>query len=240
MRLRALLIVATMSLGVLLLGGMALAVTKTCTTTGPCVGTNGPDRLTGTDSADQIRGLGGPDTISGRGGDDTISVADGYKDDVSCGEGTDTVYVDELDIVNADCEAVTPGNDTVYGTGKLGEEVGSPQLEVNAESIGGTNTEDAQDQFSITYPDGTEVDGAILCLAITNNEARLVGQINSASGPGAEGGTFVEGNYVRMGVLDNATDDRASFSAGERTFTSCNGEDPTSEVVEGNFIVADV
>jgi hypothetical protein len=239
MRLRALLIVATMLLGVLALSGVALAIAKTCTTTALCVGTDGPDRLTGTDSANQISGLGGPDTISGRGGDDTISIADGYEDDVNCGEGTDTVYVDELDVVNADCEEVTPGNDTVYGTGKLGEEVGSPQLEVNAESTG-TNANDAQGQFSITYPDGTEVSGTILCLAITSNEARLAGQIESASGPGAESGTFVGGEYVRMGVLDNATDDQANLSRSEQTFTSCNGETPTSEVVEGNFIVADV
>jgi Ca2+-binding RTX toxin-like protein len=239
MRLRALLIVATMLLGVLVLSGIALAVTKTCTTNNPCAGTNGPDKLTGTDSANQIRGLGGPDTISGRGGDDTISIADGYEDDVSCGAGTDTVYVDELDVVNADCEAVTPGNDTVYGTGKLGEEMRSPQLKLYAESIG-TNPDDAQGTFSITYPDGTEVDGTIRCVAITSNEARLVGQINSASGLGAEGGTFVGGAYVRIGVLDNATDDQARFSTGEQTFTSCNGETPTSEVVEGNFVVADV
>jgi hypothetical protein len=239
MRLRALLIVATMLLGVLALSGVALAIAKTCTTTALCVGTDGPDRLTGTDSANQISGLGGPDTISGRGGDDTISIADGYEDDVNCGAGTDTVYVDELDVVNADCEEVTPGNDTVYGTGKLGEEVGSPQLEVNAESTG-TNANDAQGQFSITYPDGTEVSGTILCLAITSNEARLAGQIESASGPGAESGTFVGGEYVRMGVLDNATDDQANLSRSEQTFTSCNGETPTSEVVEGNFIVADV
>ena len=181
MRLRALLIVATMLLGVLLLSGVALAVTKTCTTTNPCVGTNGPDKLTGTDGANQIRGLGGPDSITGGGSNDTISVADGYKDDVSCGEGTDTVYVDELDVVNADCEEVTPGNDTVYGTGKLGEEMGSPHLNVTAESTG-TNPDDAGRQFSITYPDGTEVQGTIVCLAITSNEARLVAQIESASG----------------------------------------------------------
>jgi hemolysin type calcium-binding protein len=239
MRLRALLIVAIMLLGVMMLSGVALAVTKTCTTTNPCVGTNGPDKLTGTDGANQIRGLGGPDSITGGGSNDTISVADGYEDDVSCGEGTDTVYVDELDVVNADCEEVTPGNDTVYGTGKLGEEMGSPHLNVTAESTG-TNSDDAQGQFSITYPDGTEVQGTIVCLAITSNEARLVAQIESASGPGAEGGTFVEGAYVRIGVLDNATDDQASFSTGEQTFTTCNGETPNSEVVEGNFIVADV
>jgi hypothetical protein len=40
MRLRSLLILATMLLGVMMLSGVALAVTKTCTTD-PCEGTNG-------------------------------------------------------------------------------------------------------------------------------------------------------------------------------------------------------
>ena len=44
MRVRSLLILGTMVLGVLLLDGVAPAVTKTCTTK-PCVGTNGKDYL---------------------------------------------------------------------------------------------------------------------------------------------------------------------------------------------------
>ena len=58
MRLRALLIVATMLLGVVMLSGVALAKNIT--------GTNGPDRLIGTPNKDQIYGLGGPDYLSGK------------------------------------------------------------------------------------------------------------------------------------------------------------------------------
>src|SRR5215211_924883 len=65
MRLRALLILATTLLGMLVLGGAALAVTKTCSTN-PCVGTKGPDRLKGTDAKNEISGLRGPDYITGK------------------------------------------------------------------------------------------------------------------------------------------------------------------------------
>jgi hypothetical protein len=44
---------------------------------------------------------------------------------------------------------------------------------------------------------------------------------------------------VRIGILDNATSDKANFSPGEQTFTSCNGETPNLDVLEGNFVVED-
>jgi Ca2+-binding RTX toxin-like protein len=286
MRLRALLIVATMLLGVVVLSGVALAKNIT--------GTNGPDRLIGTPSKDQIYGLGGPDYLSGKpsadalyggrdndqvragngrdhvfggqgsdelyggGGNDVMSAADGYKDNVNCGRGTDNAYVDKRDRVNRDCENVfvagqpkpepIPDGEKVSGSGVLGGDVGNPRLRVNAKSTG-TNPDDAKGQFSIRYPDApknnlkdnTEVAGSIVCLTVTGNEARLVGQIDSASGPKAENGTFEKDEYVWMGVVDNGNTDKANFSAGEQTFTSCNGENPTLDVEVGKgFVVKDV
>jgi hypothetical protein len=287
MRKRVLLILATTMLGVLVLGGAALAVTKTCSAN-PCVGTKGPDRLKGTDAKNEISGLRGPDYITGKqradelhgnrdqdevranngrdrvfggrgrdqlyggGGNDTMNARDAYKDNVYCGLGIDTAYVDRLDRVNQDCENVfvagggpepNPVVDKVSGKGELGSAYGSPRLRVNAESAG-TNPDDAQGTFSITYPghpdvahDNTYVRGTILCLAVTGTEARLVGRIGSASGPRADNGTFEKGQYVRIGILDNATNDKANFSPGEQTFTSCNGETPNLDVLEGNFVV---
>jgi hypothetical protein len=287
MRKRVLLILATTLLGVLVLGGAALAVTKTCSAN-PCVGTKGADRLTGTDTKNEIRALRGPDYIAGKphaddlyggrgqdevragngrdrvfggrgrdqlyggGGNDTMNARDAYKDNVNCGLGIDTAYVDRLDRVNQDCENVfvasggpqpNPVVDKVYGKGELGSAYGSPRLRVNAESAG-TNPDDAQGTFSITYPgdpdvahDNTYVRGTILCLAVSGTEARLVGRIGSASGPRADNGTFEKDQYVRIGILDNATNDKANFSPGEQTFTSCNGETPNLDVLEGNFVV---
>jgi Ca2+-binding RTX toxin-like protein len=136
MRRRALLIVAAMGLGVLLLGGVALADTVD--------GTDGPDDLVGTDQEDVIHASGGADYVSGlaasdvlyagagndtvvgregndriygntgsdtlvgEGGNDTInSAGDGVRDAVKCGQGdADTVYVDEIDWVKKNCENV--------------------------------------------------------------------------------------------------------------------------------------
>lgn len=212
----------------------------------------GQDEVRAGNGRDRVFGGRGRDALYGGGGNDTMNAQDGYKDNVNCGLGTDTAYVDKLDRVNVDCENVfgaaggpqpNPVVDKVYGKGELGSAYGSPRLRVNAESAG-TNSEDAQGTFSITYPgdpdvarDNTYVRGTILCLAVSGKEAQLVGRIGSASGPKADNGTFEKGEYVRIGILDNATNDKANFSPGEETFTSCDGEDPNLEVLEGNFVV---
>ena len=106
---RALLIMAAMMLGVLLLGGVALADTID--------GTSGPDDLVGTDNddvihasggADYVSGLAGPDLVYAGAGNDTISSAgDGVRDVVKCGIGkNDTAYVDKIDWVKKNCENV--------------------------------------------------------------------------------------------------------------------------------------
>ena len=136
MRRRVLLIMATMGLGVLLLGGVAIADTID--------GTSGPDDLVGTDNedvihasggADYVSGLAAPDllyagegndTVVGREGNDRIygnagsdtlfgnhnndtinSAGDQTRDVVKCGFGdADTAYVDKIDSVKKNCENV--------------------------------------------------------------------------------------------------------------------------------------
>jgi hemolysin type calcium-binding protein len=243
-RLRAMFILATMVLGVMVLSGVALAVTRTCDDN-PCVGTNRDDRLIGNDRKNHIYGRGGDDVIVGKQntdqlyggrGDDTIRARDGEKDYINCGRGDDTAIVDRDLDTWVNCETVKPDTpppspDSVTGTGRLGEEFGSPVLHVNAQGDAG--------EFSITYPDGTKVQGKIVCLAVNGNEARLVGKVESATGPRAENGTFEKGEYVRIGILDNGIDDKANFSASEPSFTSCTGETPNLEVVRGDFQVKD-
>jgi Ca2+-binding RTX toxin-like protein len=136
MRRRALLIMATMMLGVLLVGGVALADTIDGTT-GPddLVGTDkedvihasegrdyvsglaaadllyagdGNDTVVGRDGNDRIYGNGGSDLLFGNEGNDQInSAGDGGTDVVKCGFGdSDTVYVDKEDRVKKNCEHV--------------------------------------------------------------------------------------------------------------------------------------
>jgi Ca2+-binding RTX toxin-like protein len=125
-----------MGLGVLLLGGVALADTID--------GTSGPEDLVGTDKADVIHASGGADyvsglaasdllyagagndTVVGREGNDRIygnigsdilygnhgndtldSAGDQERDVVKCGFGeADTAYVDKIDRVKENCENV--------------------------------------------------------------------------------------------------------------------------------------
>jgi hypothetical protein len=208
-------------------------------------GGRGGDTVYGKDGGDYINGGRVSDKLFGGRGNDTIKAQDGYKDYIDCGPGDDTAYVDaDLDTW-ANCENVRPsdgtpkGADAVFGTGRLGAEFGSPQLHFKAKSIG-TSPIDAQGRFLIKYPDGTRVRGTILCLAVTGNEARLAGRIESASGPREANGTFERGEYVRIAVRDDGTNDQANFSPGEASFTSCNGENPNLDVAQGNFVVKDV
>ena len=132
---RVMLLGGMLLVGVIVLGGVALAA--------DIRGTFGQDNLIGTNQLDRIYGLGAADTISGLAGNDdcyggsgadeiscgsgmdridggfgfddlfggpnndTISAADGFEDNVDCGTGNnDTAYVDNQDIVNNNCENI--------------------------------------------------------------------------------------------------------------------------------------
>ena len=105
------------------------------------VGGDRDERLDGGAGADQIDGGYGNDTIVGGPGEDrlagdraahcneyscdlspgsaadTIDARDGERDTVSCGPGTDTAFVDAVDVVEPDCETVTRGGGAQPGTG---------------------------------------------------------------------------------------------------------------------------
>ncbi len=70
----------------------------------------GNDTLTGGPSADILNGGPGQDHIEGGGGGDTIYAVDGRRDWITCGKNgyfrRDTVYADQHDVVEKDCEIV--------------------------------------------------------------------------------------------------------------------------------------
>ena len=85
-----------------------------------CAAATGADDLTGNavantlrggEGGDTLQGGGGADSLLGEGGDDTIRARDGVADTVDCGPGSDTVVVDVIDVVDADCETVTLPDD---------------------------------------------------------------------------------------------------------------------------------
>ena len=84
-------------------------------------GDNGDDLLDGGPGQDQLKG----DSVATDAGNDTIEAADGERDIVSCGYGTDVADVDQLDVVEGGdmCEQV---NKTQMGAGGGG--AGKPSV----------------------------------------------------------------------------------------------------------------
>ena len=117
---RILLVLATIAAAVLMVGGVALAVTK--------IGTDGPDTLMGTKGSDALFGNGGTDWIEGRAGNDlirggpgnddplssrAIGILDGGRgaDIISGGRGDDMLFSGPLDDSAVDILKGGEGND---------------------------------------------------------------------------------------------------------------------------------
>ncbi len=116
---RAVLLFTVMAVTLVVVAGVALAVSKT--------GTNGADTLKGEDTAnDRLAGGGGDDILKGRDGndrlfgdhgqdqlfggpgDDFLNAADEQADTtIDGGGGTDTCIVDAVDPAPVDCENTT-------------------------------------------------------------------------------------------------------------------------------------
>jgi len=73
------------------------------------VGGSGPDVLAGGDGIDNLDGMGGVDDYFGGTGDDTIQAVDGLAERISCGDGTDAVRNDFIDVI-AECETGIDGD----------------------------------------------------------------------------------------------------------------------------------
>ena len=92
---RLILLMAAMGATVLVVSGVAYALSVQCDGTGDqdpepgeCAGTNLSDVITGTAQGDIILALGGPDVVTARGGDDGVDGGRG-GDDISLGLGGD-------------------------------------------------------------------------------------------------------------------------------------------------------
>ena len=86
---KTVLLLTTMSLALILAGGVALAATKQCQVGVLCNGTSSADAITGTASNDTINGLAGNDRISARAGIDKIN-GGSNNDTMNGGFGNDT------------------------------------------------------------------------------------------------------------------------------------------------------
>jgi hypothetical protein len=79
------------------------------------LGGSGADRLDGGAGGDILVGGSGSDTFFGGVGSDTIMAADGERDVVDCGPGSDRTVVDAIDVVS-NCESVQIVGDTSSST----------------------------------------------------------------------------------------------------------------------------
>lgn len=61
------------------------------------IGGKGPDEITGGSGPDRIIAGRGRDSVSGGPGDDRMDIRDGARDDVQCGDGSDTLILDRFD-----------------------------------------------------------------------------------------------------------------------------------------------
>ena len=119
------------------------------------VGSAGANQLTGGTGNDTIDGGAGNDVLTGGAGDDTIHGHDGYADFVSCGTGTDTADVDNLDTVSSDCEKVS-STPTKYAT-----EDAPPTISLTAPTDGVRVTTKAPTTVAATASDDKAVSAVL-------------------------------------------------------------------------------
>ncbi len=96
-------LLASMAFALVLVSGVALAITKNCTPAPDrCEGTNEPDLLIGSAQRDKIYGLAANDELRGNGGNDKLLGSKG-ADTMEGGDGQDTIA------------KARGGNDTIFG-----------------------------------------------------------------------------------------------------------------------------
>jgi len=99
---KSILLLASMALAMLLVSGVAYAITKNCQAGADyCIGTDQADTLNGSDVRDKIYGLAGDDQLLGNGGNDSLNGGDD-NDTLKGGDDTDRFNGG-------------PGNDTLAG-----------------------------------------------------------------------------------------------------------------------------
>jgi hypothetical protein len=100
---------ATINAGLptIVLGGAGADVITTGDVVDTVDGGDGNDRLATGGGNDVVTAGLGIDEVDAGPGDDNVVVRDGLADTVRCGDGTDRVDADDLDVVAPDCETVT-------------------------------------------------------------------------------------------------------------------------------------
>src|SRR5918998_4290436 len=124
---KTVLLLAALAIALLLVSGVAWAVTKDCRAGADfCVGTNERDTLNGSEERDKIYGKAATDKLFGNGGNDNLLGGED-NDTIRGGAGLDTV------------QGQTQGNDEVYGQGGDDELDDYSYHKVNSQFVGDRN-----------------------------------------------------------------------------------------------------
>jgi Ca2+-binding RTX toxin-like protein len=168
-------------------------------------GGSGRDYVYGEDGADQIVGGPGPDVIEAGAGDDTIRAADDSRDEVDCGDGNDTVFV----------ELTAPSRDALVGCETV--------IAVPPEAATGS---DAASVISGTAKDdvlrGTPGDDSLFG---KGGDDRLFGGAGDDYVDGEQGKDELHGGPGDDTLAGRAGDDRIFGDAGDDRITGDRGSD---------------
>jgi len=247
---RTVLLLVTTALALMAAGGIALAVTFTCTTN-PCDGTTDDDVITGTVNAETINGKAGNDEISARDANDTLNGEDGNDtmhgdlgdDQLNGGDGPDQLFGEN-------------------GTDHLNGGAGNDILDGSPDS---PETEDVNDYydyylFTPNWGNDTIIDGrgrgvisvadAATAAAMPNLTVNLVSDPTRPEVSDGNGNTMNWETNDVMGALTGAGDDVISQrpkasnvmngGAGSDTYTGYTTEPSGEDIIQDLNGTADV
>jgi Ca2+-binding RTX toxin-like protein len=206
----------TLVTALVLLSGVALAVTRQCKTGIECYGTRESDTLKGTDGIDYMYGKGAGDTLKGFGGDDYLT-GQGGSDKLFGASGLDRLYPG-------------PGNDVL----DAGDGNDSYYFEANKWGKDRITDTDVSDNLTSTGNWVSFDDGLTANLTITlNSDSGSLPEVRDASGTST---VNWGGNVIMNAEAYGSGDDTIYGNGAANHLTGAGGTDTINAAEGDDFI----
>jgi Ca2+-binding RTX toxin-like protein len=211
-----------------------------------------PDELYGDDGDDTLIGGPGKDLIEGGPGDDIIRAADDSADSVNCGDGQDTVYVEDIaptrdrlveceNVIAVPPEAATPdGTSLIRGTDKNDLLRGTP----GPDSLFGKEGDDRLfGAGGDDYVDGEWGDDELHggpgddTLAGRSGDDRIFGEAGDDEITGDRGSDHISGGAGNDSIFGNLAPDVVSGGPGDDRINVVRGETDVVRCGAGHDVV---